>query len=76
MTKIENWPEIRDCEGDIIEQRDILLNANGHECRYIVANFDSIDEIGDGSTWRAVDYLREGEDLEAALDRIEKEVNR
>lgn len=73
--KFENWPVIRDCEGDIIEQGDILLAGNGPECRYIVADFDSIEEIDDGSSWRAVGYLHDGEDLAAALDRIEREIN-
>lgn len=74
--KKQNWPEIRDCEGVIIDIDDILVNGNYPGYQYIVASLDTLEEIGDGSVWRAVDYLHEGEDLENALIRIENEISR
>lgn len=67
---MEKWSEITDSEGITIDKGDILAGADG----YIVADLETIDAIGDGSAWRAIGALRDGETLDAALDRIRKEI--
>jgi hypothetical protein len=64
------WPEITDSECISIEKGDVLIGDG-----YIIANEETLSAIGDGSCWRVVGTLQPGEDLEAALDRIEREVN-
>jgi len=66
------WPEIVDSEGVDIENNDILEQDG----QYIVANADTLETIGDGSAWRIVGSLRDGEGLGTALERIQDEVNR
>lgn len=66
--KKSTWPEIMDSEGIKIEQGDILAQEDGV---YIVADTDTLDALGDGSAWRAIGSLEDGEDLDAALERIQ-----
>jgi hypothetical protein len=68
-----SWPVIMDCEGIDIEQGDILAQEGGV---YIIADTDTLEAIGDGSTWRAIGSIEDGEDLSAALERIQREISR
>jgi len=55
-----------------IEEGDIL--ASLAEESFLVATVDAVSDIGDGSGWRVVGAIQQGESLSDALDRIKKEV--